>query len=109
MALCVTLGETLKMITDISDLPHTGLPKTSSLECSKQEAVAFIKADQSAVVRDVIVWHRIGNSAVQEMISKLIKHIDVNQGSSNCCTLTWGTFQQNPWLTTEIVRASVQP
>jgi hypothetical protein len=96
----------LKMTTDISDLPHTGLPKTASLECSKQEAVAFIKADQNAV--DVIVWHGIGHSAVQ-MISKLIKHIDINQGSSNCCTLTWGTFQQNPWLTTEIARASVQP
>jgi hypothetical protein len=105
----VTLGETLKITTDISDLPHTGLPRTASLECSKQDFVAFIKADQSAVVRDVIAWHGIGHSAVQEMISKLIKHIDINQGSRNCCTLTWGTFQQNPWLTTKIARASVQP
>jgi len=49
------------------------LPRTASLECSKQEAAAFIKADQSAVVRDVIAWHGIGHSSVQEMISKLIK------------------------------------
>jgi hypothetical protein len=71
-----------------------------------QEAAAFNKADQSAVVRDVIAWHGIGHSAVQEIISKLIKRIDVNQGSKNCCTLTWGTFQQNLWLTAEIARAS---
>jgi hypothetical protein len=57
------------------------------MEHSKQKADAVIKADKKVMVRDIIAWLGIGHSAMQEMISKLTKDIDLNQGNRNCCTL----------------------
>jgi hypothetical protein len=57
------------------------------MESSKQIADAVNKVDQRVMDRDIIAWLGIGHSSVQEIISKVIKDIFLNQVSRNSCIL----------------------